>query len=620
MLFGDLVKKSLLPVVKKPGSSAVARASAPEVPAAAEAAPSEYRQLAAERWRFLQLVRQAKIQYGKNDQSAVEFVALNHALEFPLLTTAGKGGSSALNYPNYRQWRSRAKAHPGKELEALTDRYASGVRDKSGDARFWRYAQAFYLNRNRLPITKCYKMAAEKLRREDPAAIIPSYAQLRWRIDQLDKKMVVLAREGEVALKNKFGSFVERSWGEVYPGECVVCDSRTFDTRIRVWDEAGQRWVARRPTIAGMMDARSWYMAAYWITDSAISSENLIDTLGLYLHNTGNVPPAIAYCDNGSDYCKAGFSKPLEGQSIFKELGIQLINAIPYNARAKTIERCFRDMMQEFDKSFADYLGSKPSDRSQAANWFERHPEQLPSLQEFCAAFADWLDTYHRTPRRGKILDGHTPLDVWQSRPARPAVPAERLPFAFLLPVAVRQVKRGPAVELNKIGYFNDDLFPRIGEKVLLKVDRLDRDRLVVFDLAGRLICEARTRRAIKALALDDPAAREAIAAEMARQRREVKQVYTMIDAATGGLHLVSPSELFRAAAGDALAKVGSVVSVKGASHRYDHHVLGAPAPEPEPPAKTAAPALPAADADVDISGFHNFVTNNYRRDQDDDY
>ena len=134
-----------------------------------------------------------------------------------------------------------------------------------------------------------------------------------------------------------------------------------------------------------MMDARSWFLVSHTISFEAINSEMLIDTLGLYLYNTKGEPPAVAYCDNGSDYCAAGFSTPLAGTedcSIFNELGIKLVNAIPYNARAKTIERCFRDMMQQFDKTFSDYLGSRPGERTQAAEYYDKHAEEISQYPE----------------------------------------------------------------------------------------------------------------------------------------------------------------------------------------------------------------------------------------------
>ena len=51
-----------------------------------------------------------------------------------------------------------------------------------------------------------------------------------------------------------------------------------------------------------------------------------------------------AYFDNGKDYTAKGFSTPFissdnSEHSIFKELGVKMVNSLCYNGRAKTIER-----------------------------------------------------------------------------------------------------------------------------------------------------------------------------------------------------------------------------------------------------------------------------------------
>ena len=617
----------LTPSVRPRADRQLIRAGQVAVSRAEANADADNRRIAAERVRFVALVQGAIRQFRYTAHEAVDYVAARHAVEFTLLPRAGRLGRSAMTYFNYRQWERKLRGvAPEARVEALLNKYACGRRERFGEAAFWRFAMAAYLNPNRLPATRAYQLAAAKIRRENPAAAVPTYAQWLYRINQLDPRAVVLAREGEEALKAKYGSYIDRSWDDVAPGEVIVCDSRTFDTRVKVWDAENKRWVARRPTVAGMMDARSWYLVSYWITTASVNAELLTDTLGLYLYNNHNVPPAVAYCDNGSDYCRKGFSTELEGQSIFKELGIKLVNAIPYNARAKTIERCFRDMMQQFDKSFRDYLGSRPGERSQAADWYEKHPEELPSEKEFCDAFAAWLNEMHQTPRKGRIHQGKSPAAIWASRPERPAIPAARLPFCFLFPVGGRTVRRGPAVELNRVAYFSDDLAPLIGSRVMVKIDRMGPNHVFCFDAAGRLLCEARTREAIRALGMDDPDTRRRIGEEMARQRREIRQVYTMLNSETGGLHLVSPSEIFSAVVGDRLVAGGTIASVKGRSHKYTHHRLASTAPdEVAAPVETADIApLPAAaddagddgffDEPVDLTGFDMFMSNNVNK------
>lgn len=558
-------------------------------PVAVAELPVDARGKAAERLRFVRLVEITKATRRLSDADACEFVAVNHALEFPILRSSGHGGASQLTYNNLRNWRPAVRQGGGDDeiLRRLADGYTRGIQKARGDARFWEYFYAFYLNLNRLPISVAYRNAAAKMRAIDPTVRIPTLAQARYRIAQLDPAVVILAREGEEACKNRCIDYIKRDWRDIPAGEVVVGDSRTFDTRVRVLDPQTGKYRAARPTIAALIDGRSWFMSAYWITTEPVNAETLIRTLALYCLNTGGQPPAVAYFDNGKDYCAQGFSTPLvvDGveHSIFRELGITLINSIAYNARAKTIERAFRDMMQQFDKMFPDYLGSRPGERTLAADYFDTHPEELPDLDLFCRAFADWLDSYHATPKSGEIHRGKSPAEIWNARQPRPAMSAEQLRYAVCKPEGVRTVGRGPAVSLDGKLYYCDRL--KVGTKALVKSDPFDPTRVLCYTPDGALIGEARTREAIRALALDDEEARAAISELIGRQRRQLREARTTLDRLTGGRSQASPIELFLADPDAPLVPVGSRRSVKGAAHEFTRFTLpGTIEPAPKEP------------------------------------
>ncbi len=573
-------------------------------PVAVAELPVDARGKAAERLRFVRLVEITKATRRLSDADACEFVAVNHALEFPILRSSGHGGASQLTYNNLRNWRPAVRQGGGDDeiLRRLADGYTRGIQKARGDARFWEYFYAFYLNLNRLPISVAYRNAAAKMRAIDPTVRIPTLAQARYRIAQLDPAVVILAREGEEACKNRCIDYIKRDWRDIPAGEVVIGDSRTFDTRVRVLDPQTGKYRAARPTIAALIDGRSWFMSAYWITTEPVNAETLIRTLALYCLNTGGQPPAVAYFDNGKDYCAQGFSTPLvvDGveHSIFRELGITLINSIAYNARAKTIERAFRDMMQQFDKMFPDYLGSRPGERTLAADYFDTHPEELPDLDLFCRAFADWLDSYHATPKSGDIHRGKSPAEIWNARQPRPAMSAEQLRYAVCRPEGVRTVGRGPAVSLDGKLYYCDRL--KVGTKALVKSDPFDPTRVLCYTPDGALIGEARTREAIRALALDDEEARAAISELIGRQRRQLREARTTLDRLTGGRSQASPIELFLADPDAPLVPVGSRRSVKGAAHEFTRFTLPGTI-EPAPKAQDRGRKLEFREDEEDV-------------------
>ena len=533
--------------------------------------PAAARSKAAEKLRFVRAVQAVKRQTGCSEPEAVEYVAFNRTEDFPLLVKGGKNGASALIYNNFRNWK-RAIATAEDDSTALTylaDNYARGRQQLRGDKLFWEYFHAFYLNLNKLPLAVAYRKAVEKMRQTDPACKVPSLTQARYDIRHMDVMTLIVARDGETAARNLCVDFIRRDWTTIPAGYCVIGDSRTFDTRVRVWDEKAQKWQARRPTVAALIDARSWYFAAYWITTDPVNADTLINTLGLYCCNTDGQPPAVAYFDNGKDYCAQGFSTPFEvdghEHSIFQELGIRLQNATPYNGRAKTVERAFRDMMQNFDKMFPDYLGSTPAGRSAASDWFDDHAEELPSLEQFCTLFDEYISTYHNTPKSGQIHAGKSPAELWAKREARPAMSPEQLHFAFLRPEAVRTVMRGPAVAFDNTFFYCDRV--AVGEKVLVKSDPVNPTHVYLFTPAGALRGEARTREAIKALA--DDADQEKLKALIARQRKQLADARTTLHRLTGGREQVSPLELMLAPVDAKPQLLGTRTSVKGPSHTF---------------------------------------------------
>ena len=549
------------------------------VPGSLEEISANDRAEARERRRFLALVEMNK---GMGAKAACEFVAGHHADEFPILSEGGNGGRSQLTYHSYRNWRqillAARKEHGGElteehEVRLLAKRYARGERGSTADPEFLELFRKFYLNRNCPKVPAAYRnavMAWAKIGNGRPAGTI---GQCRVELQRIAPEVIVRAREGDVAWRNKCCDYITRNWNDIAAGDVAVGDSRPFDTRVKVWNDRTERWESARPTIAALLDARSWKFVAYWITTEPVNSDTLINTLALWCHNTGGIPPTLCYFDNGKDYNAAGFSTPLTvGQydhSIFKELGIKLLNATAYNGRAKTIERAFRDMMRNFDKLFQDYLGSSPAERSDASSYYDSHPEELPSLNAFCKVFAAWLTQYHTTAKHGKIHGGESPDTIWDRRAidsSRRRTP-EDLMLAFLRPLGLRQVGRGGQIQVDGTYYVTDDV--RWGEKVLVKRSSFDDSFVMLYTADGRRLGIARSREAVKAIA-EGRSDRELLAERIARQKKQDRAARTMLADLTGGVYGASPLEVLLTAGTDAEFRVtGKMHLVKGGTHDF---------------------------------------------------
>ncbi len=548
------------------------------------AVPAEVRAEAAERAKFIRLVNRIKAaDASMTTPDACLRAAVNHADEFPILVRGGHGKRSQLTYNNYRNWTARlrdyraAAKHPlseSEELEALASSYARGRRDPSGDPQFWRDFNTCYLNQNRPDITEARRAAVAALLSRDPNAVPPSISQVRYYVKHLPLDLVIRGREGDVAWEAT-SDYITRDWSMLLPGECLIGDSRTFDTRV-CWQDEDGTWRKERPTVVMLMDARTWYPASWIITVKPVNHEVIMRCLAQYCVRNAGQPPALCYFDNGGDYCKTGFSTPFEvggkKHSIFSELGIGLVNSIPYRARAKTVERFFRDMMKTYDKWFPDYLGSHPEERPDAAAYFDRpeHVKELPTLECFTRLFNMWTKEYVTRGKEGKIHGGKSPETLWQTLPhhkGRTFSDAE-LAFAFLLPVASRKVGRGPSVEFNRRHYFCDAV--RYGETVLVKANLWDPDMVLLCREDGTAVGIARTRDAVWAIAGDNARQRELLDERLARQARLRRESREMLNELTGGRFGISMIEFMLTLGTDQRFAVrGQISTVKGKSHVY---------------------------------------------------
>ena len=584
----DNLSSDTLPALRVEALPAVA---AP-VTATAVELPAQVRAKARERLEFCRAVADLMERSGRGQEESVRMVALREASRFPGLIAGGKNGASQLTIHSLRNWmRKLGRDSRGRvrwdNLDGLCDAYVRGgiqeVEDLRGAPEFWELFNSFYLHRNQLSISESYRLAAELTRRDHPLAIIPNEHQARYWVGKLDIAAVVLARHGEEALKNNFIDFIRRDWNALNSGEMLVSDHRVFDLWVRTWSPEKNNWVAVRPWICGMMDARSWLMPGWMITTENPNTNTIISTLGLAMLNNNLTPPCYLYTDQGKDFLAQGFNKPvtLDGveHSILRELGIQDVTAIAYNARAKTIERMFGDMAKSFDKWFAAYLGNRPGDRPDAATYFGKHPEELMSLEEFTQLFAGWVEIYNRTPKNGAIHQGKSPAEIWNNRPVlRPAWSVEQLKHAMLMPIpSLRTVHRGPAISYNNKEYYSKALWKFLDKPVMVKLDRNDDEHVYAYKPDGSLICECITRDKIAALAKTDED-RAAIGDAMAEQRRQIKHCYTVISELTGKKHLVDPAQWLLSESTDtAIVKAGQTSSVKGASHTFAHYQLAEP-------------------------------------------
>ncbi len=442
-------------------------------------------------------------------QTACSMVATRAQTDFPALLRAGRGGQSAIGettaWTNWRQWTrklGKIGARPNAEnWRALLPQYrGSRSYTRPGAEAFWLILARFYEHPNCLSLREAHKLSGIAFRHGGGAADqIPTIGQTQHYYDKFaNRKAVLLARHGEEWFRNNVAGYIMREAPRV--DECWFSDHHIFDAAVRVWDQAAGKWCAVRPWISAWMDWGSLYYTGYVIRTISPNRDSIERALRLALEQNGRRPPAHLYIDNGKDYQAALKAAKLSEEdrkrldNVATQLGCHVHFAIPYNARAKLIERMFGTLCAHFSKLWTSYRGSNPTTRPETADEAWKNPESLPTLEQFSAAFAQWLAAiYHQTPGEGEILKGKSPLEVRAAAgaPLRAALEPLEIYKAFLREVpGTREIMRGGMVRALNRWYRSEQLWQLKGSGAGVRV-KVDPDNIAqawIYTADGREI------------------------------------------------------------------------------------------------------------------------------------
>ncbi len=122
--------------------------------------------------------------------------------------------------------------------------------------------------------------------------------------------------------------------------------------------------------------------------------------------------PKYLYQDNGKAFKSKYFNDSEEFNGLFVSLGITPIYALPYNAKAKTIERFFREMQDSFERLLPSFVGANINDQPAYLKRNEKfhkkhHNQYIPTMQDVIILLNKWLCFHYAQPCpnvEGKLL------------------------------------------------------------------------------------------------------------------------------------------------------------------------------------------------------------------------
>jgi len=258
--------------------------------------------------------------------------------------------------------------------------------------------------------------------------------------------------------------------------------------------------------------------------------------------NIGRIPD-IVYQDNGRAF-KANFftgNKDFEElgfNGIYGKLGIKPVFAAPYNARAKVIERFFREFQEGFEKLLPSYIGSsignKPAymKRNETLHK-EIHNGYVPTIEEAINLINCWLEYKHSLPCPN--VKGKSIAEVLNTV-KKQDINEEKLDD-LMMAQEIKTIHRN-GIRFLKQDYYDDTLYG-IRDKAIIKYSLFDLRFIKVYSLKNEFLCRAERVTSTHPMAehLGDINDIQDYKQKIVKQRRlrnktlkEVKKLFTMDD------------------------------------------------------------------------------------------
>jgi len=244
---------------------------------------------------------------------------------------------------------------------------------------------------------------------------IPTYRTILKFIETIPYSQKVFGRGGMKELNDKVLPYFDRDPESISANEIWVADHHQLDIAVKWWDGS-----IIFPWVTMFIDMRSWKIVGWALTNTP-NSQSIMTALKRGIKAYGI--PDYVYIDNGKDFVSRQFmggelrigkalknDEVIEINGIYGELGIKTKNALPFNPQAKTIERLFAILEEQFGKFSKGYRGNRVINRpEQLKN--EIANGNLYNISQFKNMFDGYVIRYNAEEGReeSKYLKGLSP-------------------------------------------------------------------------------------------------------------------------------------------------------------------------------------------------------------------
>lgn len=302
----------------------------------------------------------------------------------------------------------------------------------------------------------------------------------------------VLRREGMKAYHDKVEPYIERDISKIEVGDILVADGHVLNFQV-INPFTGR---PTRATLVGFLDWKSTALVGYEIMMTE-STQCIASALRNSIINLGMIPKVV-YQDNGKAFKSRFFQNTDFEEDLFNgvyaNLNIHSVFAKPYNARAKVIERFFREFQEEFEKGMPSYIGTCIEDKPA---WLKRgeklHEEwhkkltnnHIPTVQETIKYINGWIKFHNQNlcPNdRSKTIQEM--LNSVQKQNINPQVLDD-----LMMKTECRTINRHGITFLNM--HYRSEAIIGIRDKVNIRYSLFDLSKIHVYSTKGEFLCIA---------------------------------------------------------------------------------------------------------------------------------